>query len=165
MENFIKECKNGFDMDYVSSSSQIVNANRMQIHAMAYNLFNWFRRLMLPNHLKKDRINTIRLKLFKIAARVVRSSRYIYFKLCSSCPFQKEFFETMRNIRTLRLLEQISLHLDNRKKCKLCDRRNTAPFFDRIFVCCILICCFVHFFRLTFFFFLLHEYFRMKNER
>ena len=32
MENFIKECKSGFDMDYVSSSSQIVNANRVQIH-------------------------------------------------------------------------------------------------------------------------------------
>lgn len=105
MENFIKECKSGFDMDYVSSSSQIVNANRMQIHALAYNLFNWFRRLVLPNHLKKDRINTIRLKLFKIAARVVRSSRYVYFKLCSSCPFQKEFFETIQNIRILRLLE------------------------------------------------------------
>ena len=32
MENFIKECKSAFDMDYVSSSSQIVNANRIQIH-------------------------------------------------------------------------------------------------------------------------------------
>lgn len=26
MENFIKECKSGFDMEYASSSSQIVNA-------------------------------------------------------------------------------------------------------------------------------------------
>ena len=105
MENFIKECKNGFDMDYVSSSSQIVNANRMQIHALAYNLFNWFRRLVLPSHLQKDRIDTLRLKLLKIAARIVRSSRYIYFKLCSSCPFQKDFYDTMMQIRKLRLLE------------------------------------------------------------
>ena len=99
MENFIEECKSGFDMSYVSSSSQIVNANRMQIHALAYSLFNWFRRLVLPESLKRDRIDTLRLKLLKIAARVVRSSRYVYFKLCSSCPFQNEFRQTLCNIR------------------------------------------------------------------
>ena len=61
MENFIKECKSGFDMSYVSSSSQIVNANRVQIHALTYNLFNWFRRLVLPEAMRKDRIDTVRL--------------------------------------------------------------------------------------------------------
>ena len=101
MENFIKECKSGFDMDYVSSSSQIVNANRVLIHALAYNLFNWFRRLVLPAKLRKDRIDTLRLKLIKIAARIVRSARYVVFKLCSSCPFQHEFFETLHNIRQI----------------------------------------------------------------
>ena len=101
MENLIKECKSGFDMAYVSSSSRIVNANRMQIHALAYNLFNWFRRLTLPEELKKDRIDTLRLKLLKIAARVVRSSRYVFFRLCSSCPFQAEFYQTLRNIWNL----------------------------------------------------------------
>lgn len=101
MENFIKECKSGFDMAYVSSSSQIVNANRVQIHALAYNLFNWFRRLTLPEKLKKDRIDTLRLKLLKIAAKVVHSSRYVYFQLCSSCPFQMEFCQTLCNIWNL----------------------------------------------------------------
>ena len=85
MENFIKECKSGFDMSYVSSSSMIVNANRVQIHALAYNLFNWFRRLTLPESMRNDRIDTVRLKLLKIAARVVSSARYVYFKLCSYC--------------------------------------------------------------------------------
>lgn len=99
MENFIKECKSGFDMEYVSSSSKIVNANRVQIHALAYNLFNWFRRMVLPEKLAKDRIDTIRLKLLKIAARIVRSARYTVFKLCSSCPFQTEFYETLQNIK------------------------------------------------------------------
>jgi len=102
MENFIKECKSGFDMEYVSSSSQIVNANRVQIHALAYNLFNWFRRLVLPEPLRRDRVDTLRLKLLKIAARIVRTARYICFKLCSSCPFQSEFYETLQNIRRLR---------------------------------------------------------------
>ena len=98
MENFIKECKDGFDMDYVSSSTRIVNANRMQIHALAYNLFNWFRRLVLPESLQKDRVDTLRLKLLKIAARIVRSGRYVYFKLCSHCPFQMEYYVTMNHI-------------------------------------------------------------------
>jgi Transposase DDE domain. len=102
MENFIKECKNGFDMSYVSSSKQIVNANRVQIHALAYNLFNWFRRLALPEKLRKDRIDTLRLKLLKIAVKVVRSARYVFFKLCSHCPFEAEFQDTLSNIRRLR---------------------------------------------------------------
>lgn len=106
MENFIKECKSGFDMDYVSSSSQIVNANRVLIHALVYNLFNWFRRFVLPAKLRKDRIDTLRLKLMKIAARIVRSARYIVFKLCSTCPFQHEFYETLHNIWQLQPLPE-----------------------------------------------------------
>lgn len=42
MENFIKESKNGFDFTAVSSSSKVVNANRLQVYALAYNIFNWF---------------------------------------------------------------------------------------------------------------------------
>lgn len=102
MENFIKECKSGFDMSYVSSSSMIVNANRVQIHALAYNLFNWFRRLALPEPMRKDRIDTVRLKLLKLAARIVSSARYVYFKLCSHCPCQAQFYETLSNIGKLR---------------------------------------------------------------
>ena len=101
MENFIKECKSGFDFASVSSSSKLVNANRLLVHALAYNLFNWFRRLAFAVSMRKQRIDTIRLKLLKIAARVVKSARYKYFKLCSSCPYKKEFYETLENIRNL----------------------------------------------------------------
>lgn len=101
MENFIKEGKIGFDFASVSSSSKLVNANRLLVHALAYNLFNWFRRLALAVSMRKQRIDTIRLKLLKIAARVVKSARYKYFKLCSSCPYKREFYETLENIRNL----------------------------------------------------------------
>jgi hypothetical protein len=101
MENFIKEGKNGFDFASVSSQTKIVNANRLLIHALAYNLFNWFRRLALAVSMRKQRVDTIRLKLLKIAARVVTSARYKYFKLCSSCPYKKEFYETLENIQRL----------------------------------------------------------------
>ena len=104
MENFIKEGKSGFDFSSVSSRSKVVNANRLQVHALAYNLFNWFRRLVLPAGMRKQRINTVRLKLLKIAAKAVHSARYIIFKLCSSCPYKKEFNETLLNIRQLQPL-------------------------------------------------------------
>lgn len=105
MENFIKESKNGFDFASTSSRSKVVNANRLQLHALTYNLFNWFRRLVLPANMRKMQIDTIRLKLIRIASRVIRSARYITFKLCSSCPYKKEFYETFNNIRLLPKLE------------------------------------------------------------
>lgn len=105
MENFIKEGKNGFDFSSVSSRSRVVNANRLQVHALAYNLFNWFRRLALSTSMRKQRIDTIRLKLLKVAAKAVHSARYIVFKLCSSCPYKREFYETLENIRRLPQLE------------------------------------------------------------
>ena len=101
MENFIKESKGGFDFTAVSSHSKVVNANRMRLHMLAYNLFNWFRRLVLPANMRKQQVDTIRLKLIKIAARAVCSARYITFKLCSSCPYKKEFYRTLENIRQL----------------------------------------------------------------
>ena len=102
MENFIKEGKTGFDFAAVSSRSKIVNANRIQVRAVTYNLFNWFRRLALPKAMRRYMIDTIRLKLIKVAARVIRSARYITFKLCSSCPYKNAFYETLCNIRQLR---------------------------------------------------------------
>ena len=101
MENFIKECKNSFDFAAVSSRSKIVNANRMRVHILAYNLFNWFKRLVLPANMRKLQADTIRIKLMKIAARAVHSARYITFKLCSSCPYKKEFYRTFENIQKL----------------------------------------------------------------
>lgn len=76
MENYIKEGKSGFDFASVSSSSKVVNANRFMVHALAYNRFNWFRRVALAANMRKQQIDTFRLKLMKIAARVVRSARY-----------------------------------------------------------------------------------------
>ena len=52
MENFIKESKIGFDFASVSSHARIVNANRLQIHALAYNIFNWFRRPTLSANMR-----------------------------------------------------------------------------------------------------------------
>lgn len=101
MENYIKESKNGFDFSAVSSRSKLVNANRLQLHALAYNLFNWFKRLVLPVQMRKQTVDTIRMRLLKIAARAVHSAGYVTFKLCSSCPYKAEFYEAFRCIQQL----------------------------------------------------------------
>jgi len=101
MENFIKECKTGFNFRKCSSQDFITNQNRLQISVLAYNLFNWFRRLALSPKMRHLQISTIRTKLIKIAAKLVKGARYLTFKLCSSCPYRKEFYETLANIYSL----------------------------------------------------------------
>ena len=117
METFIRESKHGFHMDAMSSHSMTVNANKLQISMLAYNLFNWFRRLVLPRSFQKLQVDTIRLKLLKIAAKLVRSARYLTFKLCSYCPYKNEFYKTLDHICELKQQEQpsLSLYLDSFK--------------------------------------------------
>jgi len=101
MDNFIKEGKSWFDFSAVSSQSKIVNANRFSLHLLAYNLFNWFRRLVLPAKMRKQKIDTIRLKLLKIVAKAVHLAKYITFKMYSSCFYKEQFIETLENIKML----------------------------------------------------------------
>jgi len=35
------------------SASKMVKANRLMVHALAYNLFNWFRRVALSANMRK----------------------------------------------------------------------------------------------------------------
>ena len=103
MENFIGECKDGFDFASVSSKNKVVNANRLQLHTLVYNIFNLFRRLVLPKQMSKHLIDTVRLKLLKIATKVIHSGRYIKFNLCSSCSYKEEVFQIFDNIWQLKV--------------------------------------------------------------
>lgn len=101
MENFIKECKGGFRMDKVSHSTFDANENRVQQVMLAYNLINGFRRLTLPKVFRNMTIETLRVKLFKVAARCVKKARGIIFKLCSFYPYQSVFRQTLKNIQKI----------------------------------------------------------------
>jgi len=57
--------------------------------------------LALSVNIRKQRIDTVRLKPLKIAAKVIRSARYVTFKLCSSCPYKDEFYKPLSNISKL----------------------------------------------------------------
>ncbi|TGA95364.1 IS1380 family transposase [Sporolactobacillus shoreae] len=103
MENLIKEGKNGFAFDQLSSSRFEANAAKLQIRVLASNIQAGFRLLCLPKALKEKvlRMDTVRLRLIKIAGKLVRSGRYLIFRLCSHCLYQKTFWQTLTNIRRL----------------------------------------------------------------
>lgn len=101
MENFIKEAKNGFACHKMSSTDFESNAVKLQLAMLAYNFNNWFRRLCLPEKMKSNRMETLRLKLVKIAGKLVRSGRYWTWKLCSSCVYRNSFIQTLQNISCL----------------------------------------------------------------
>lgn len=103
MENYIKECKHGFRMDKVSHRSFITNVNRMMQILLAYNLVNGFKRLTLPKEVRQMTIDTLRLKLFKVAAKKVKTARQVIFKLCSHCPYKTIFYETIQTIQAIQL--------------------------------------------------------------
>jgi hypothetical protein len=76
MENFIKEAKNGFACDKMSSTDFESNTVKLQLAMLAYNFNNWFRRLCVPQKMKSSRMETLRTKLIKIAGKLVYSGRY-----------------------------------------------------------------------------------------
>jgi hypothetical protein len=57
------------------------NAVRLQLHALAYNLANFMRTLALPEAVKQWSLTSLREKLVKIGAKVVRHSRYVIFQM------------------------------------------------------------------------------------
>ena len=53
---------------------------RLQLFALAYNLANFLRSLVLPNEVAQWTLTTLREKLVKIGARIVRHGRYVVFQ-------------------------------------------------------------------------------------
>ncbi|WP_353947865.1 IS1380 family transposase [Sporolactobacillus sp. Y61] len=103
MENLIKEGKNGFAFDQLSSTRFEANAVKLQIRMLASNIEAGFRLLCLPKSAKKKRLcmDTVRLRLIKIAGRLVHSGRSLIFRLCSHCLYQKAFRQTLDQIHRL----------------------------------------------------------------
>jgi DDE family transposase len=89
-ENRIEEFKNGFAADRLSCHRFRANAFRLLLHSFAYNLVNLFR-LQLPSSMRSAQIETLRIQLFKIGARIRETARCIRIHLASGWPFQDLF--------------------------------------------------------------------------
>ena len=99
MENRIKEQQLGLFADRTSCHKFIANQFRLLLASAAYILVDHLRRTALANtELSSAQVTTIRLKLFKIAARVLTSVRRIVFHLSSSCPYQSVFRQAVARL-------------------------------------------------------------------
>ena len=86
-ENWIKELKLDIHADRLSCHRFRANACRLQLHSLALLLLAYFRRAVLTGtRLASATIGTIRLHLLKVAGRVVRSVRHLWFHLASHWP-------------------------------------------------------------------------------
>lgn len=102
MENYIKEAKNGFYFDKTDSPRFIENHMRMLISMIAYNIINFLRTICFEQSWSGLQIDTIRLRLFKIAGKVVKTARKQFLKLSSSHVYQDNFYSIFREIQRIR---------------------------------------------------------------
>jgi hypothetical protein len=75
---------------------------RLQLFALAYNLGNFLRRLVLPKPVKKWSLRTLRKQLIKIGAKVVRHSRYVAFQMAEVAVPRALFRQVLERIGRLR---------------------------------------------------------------
>lgn len=98
-ERYIDELKNGLAFDRLSCSRYRANALRVQLHAIAYALVHLLRQQLSKTALATATVTTLRLKLFKVAARVERTARRLWFHLSSSWPHRDLFVAAHAAIR------------------------------------------------------------------
>src|SRR5271167_4457748 len=101
-EQWIKEGKNAIKWTRLSCCSFAANAVRLQLHAWAYNLANFMRTLALPDAVKHWSLTSLREKLVKIGAKVVRHARYAVFQMAEVAVPRELFAEILRMIDGLR---------------------------------------------------------------
>ena len=100
-EQWIKEGKNALRWTRLSCHAFRHNAVRLQLHALAYNLANFLARW--PCRRRSSTVTTtLREKLVKIGARIVRHGRYVVFQLAEVAVPRALFADILRRIHGLR---------------------------------------------------------------
>jgi len=80
-EQWIREGKQALKWTRLSCHGFRANEVRLQLFVLAYNLANFFRRLALPRGVAHWSVTTLRDKVVKIGAKVVRHARYVFFQM------------------------------------------------------------------------------------
>lgn len=109
-ENFIKDLKNAIGADRLSCHRFVANAFRMFLHAVAYRLMHALRATLArvapeAQYVSTDRVrlgvaqmDTIRLRLLKVAARVTSSVRRVLVQLPRAFPLAHIFVAVAREL-------------------------------------------------------------------
>jgi hypothetical protein len=103
-EQHIKEGKNAIVWTRLSCHRFAANAVRLQLHALAYNLANFLRTLTLPEAVSHWSMTTLRDRLVKIGAKIVRHGRSITFQMAEVMVSRGLFQHILDAIAALRPL-------------------------------------------------------------
>jgi hypothetical protein len=85
----------------------IDNQVRLQLFALAYNLGKFLRRLALSGEVIHWSLTSLREKLVKIGAKVVRHSSYVIFQMAEVAVPRELFRLILERIRRLRMPERV----------------------------------------------------------
>jgi hypothetical protein len=100
-EQWIKEGKNAMKWTKLSCRRFKGNTARLQLFASAYNPANSLRQLVLPKPIRGWTPTTLREKLVKIGAKVVRHSKYLLFQMAEVAVPRKLFARMLERIARL----------------------------------------------------------------
>src|ERR687894_920962 len=101
-EQWIKEGKNAIKWARLSCRRFKDNQARLQLFALAYNLGNFLRQLALPRSVETWTLTTLREKLIKIGAKVVRHAKAVTFQLAEVAVPRELFAALLARIGRLR---------------------------------------------------------------
>ena len=101
-EQYIKEGKNAIKWTRLSCRTFAANAVRLQLHVLAYNLGNFMRTLAMPKTVERWSLTSLREKLIKIGAKVIRHGRYVTFQLAEVAVPRRLFADILSLIAELR---------------------------------------------------------------
>ena len=99
VENRIKELKLELKADRLSCHRFLANQFRLLLHTVAYCLFWLMRHHLRGTELATAQVNTLRLKLLKIGARIRETSRRIWVHLASGYPYRDLLAGLLQNLR------------------------------------------------------------------
>jgi len=102
-ENRIKELKVYLKADRLSCTNFKANQFRLLLHTFAFVLLWHLRQSVAETELATATVDTLKLKLLKIGARVMQSMRRILFAMPKAYPYQNLFETALRNIQLIPL--------------------------------------------------------------
>jgi len=101
-EQHIKEGKHALKWTRLSCMRFAANAVRLQLHALAYNLANFLRTLATPATIETWSLTSLRERLVKTGARLVRHARYAVFQFAEAALPKEVFADALDLINGLR---------------------------------------------------------------
>ena len=102
-EQWIKEGKNAVRWTRLSCLDFVDNQLRLLLFVLAYNMGNFLRQTVLPRSVRHWSLTTLREKLIKIGAKVVRHSRQVIFQMAEVAVPRELFRDILRAIESLRM--------------------------------------------------------------